>query len=119
MKRFPKPAEQIHFVTTFSDGKRALGMGRGNLLTEEEYSKLRETGRVIQIDWAVPYEVQNGQQDGQSEIAERAEQSNNSEGDQQDDGAAPLDVAKYFEGQGETRYKNILQRIRTRYEEEA
>ena len=61
-KRIPRPKEQIHIVTEFSDGKRALGMGRGNLLTEDEYSKLR--GKVILIEWGLPY-------DQSAEIEER------------------------------------------------
>jgi len=61
-KRIPRPKEQIHIVTEFSDGKHSLGMGRGNLLTEDEYLKL--SGKIIKIDWGIPY-------DESAEIEER------------------------------------------------
>jgi hypothetical protein len=53
-KRIPRPKEQIFIVTEFSDGKHSLGMGRGNLLTEDEYLKL--SGKIIKIDWGIPYD---------------------------------------------------------------
>jgi hypothetical protein len=104
-KRIPRPKEEIFIVTEFSDGKHSLGMGRGNLLTEDEYLKL--SGKIIKIDWGIPY-------DESPEIEKRPRDSGGNKESEEQPVQDPERVNDDSPDDDSPELRGILDRIRAR-----
>lgn len=115
-RRTGSPMKPVVVVTIFSDGTRALGIGRGTLLSEEEYQKMTERNHVILIDWSEPYEVNDAEK---AEITQREERRNDREGDSGGEEKITMGDNGNRLKKEENSFDTLLARIRARRDEKA